>query len=124
MLGQKIREQRKIKGLTQKELAEKSKVSLSAIEKYEKGTRIPSLGVLVEIGKVLETPLVGLKMALLKNKEDAIIDNLLQHYIDLYQLNIDIKLQYTGDCRISELKRNISEIVSETLIKINKEDEC
>lgn len=124
MLGQKIREQRKIKGLTQKELAEKSNVSLSAIEKYEKGTRIPSLDVLVEIGKALDTPLIGLKMALLKNKEDSIIDNLLQNYIDLYGLNIDINLEYKGDCRISELKRNISKLVSKTLIDIHKEDNC
>lgn len=53
MIGENIREQRKLKGLTQKELAEKSGISLSAIEKYERGKLNPSLGKVKDIAKAL-----------------------------------------------------------------------
>lgn len=53
MIGEKIREQRKLKGLTQKDLAEKSGISLSAIEKYERGKLNPSLGKIKDIAQAL-----------------------------------------------------------------------
>ncbi|MEG3038579.1 MAG: helix-turn-helix transcriptional regulator, partial [Clostridia bacterium] len=53
-IGKKIKEQRKLKGLTQKELAEKTGISLSAIEKYERGRLNPSLGKVKEIAEALD----------------------------------------------------------------------
>lgn len=42
MLKERIKEQRKLAGLTQRQLAEKTGISLSAIEKYERGKLNPS----------------------------------------------------------------------------------
>lgn len=44
MIGERIKEQRKLKGLTQKKLAEMTGISLSAIEKYERNKLNPSYG--------------------------------------------------------------------------------
>lgn len=44
MLGERIKKQRKAMGLTQKQLAESTGISLSAIEKYERGKLNPSYG--------------------------------------------------------------------------------
>lgn len=68
MIGEKIRDQRKLKGLTQKELAEKSGISLSAIEKYERGRLNPSLGKVKEIAKALDIDYIVL--APIENIED------------------------------------------------------
>lgn len=123
-IGDKIKEARIEKNLSVRSLAKEAGIDNSYLSKIERNISVPSLDTLVKLGKALDIPLVGLQMALLKNKEDAIIYDLMQHYIDSYRLDIDIKLEYAGDCRISELKRNISRLVSETLIEIHKEDEC
>lgn len=52
-VGLKIREARKAKGLTQKELGEKLGVSEPTVNKYEKGKINPSLEVLGRIAKEL-----------------------------------------------------------------------
>ena len=57
-VGENIRKYRKQLGLTQKELAEKSDVSISYIQKLEYGLRkIPSIKMLEKIAKVLNQPI-------------------------------------------------------------------
>lgn len=53
MVGERIKKQRKLKGFTQKELAEKSGISISSIEKYESGRLNPSFKNAERIANVL-----------------------------------------------------------------------
>ncbi len=51
-LGEKIQEQRKLKGLTQDELAEKLGVTAQAVSKWERGTSMPDVALLPEIANI------------------------------------------------------------------------
>ncbi len=65
-LGDRIKEKRKIKKLTQEKLAQRLTISASYLSQIEKGTRNPTYALLQEIGAVLDTPveyLVGGKMS-------------------------------------------------------------
>lgn len=53
-LGEKIQEQRKLKGLTQDELAEKLGVTAQAVSKWERGTSMPDVALLPEIANIFE----------------------------------------------------------------------
>ncbi len=57
MMGDQIREQRKLKGLTQEELAKKSDLSVMSIRRYENGDRIVPEKVLKRIADSLELPI-------------------------------------------------------------------
>ena len=54
-LGQKLKELRSLKGLTQKELAYKLGVSPSAVGMYEQGRREPENALLSELCRILDT---------------------------------------------------------------------
>ena len=56
-LGPRIRQYRRKKGLTAKELADKVGVSDRSITAYERGDKVPSLRTLIAIAFVLEEPL-------------------------------------------------------------------
>ena len=53
LLGKRISALRSAKGLNQKQLAEKLNISPSAIGMYEQGRREPSLGLIVELARIL-----------------------------------------------------------------------
>lgn len=55
-----IRKYRKDNNMTQKELAEKSNISLRALSNYENGSRIPPLEILIKIANIIDIPLDGL----------------------------------------------------------------
>lgn len=55
-IGARVREQRIIKGLSQKKLADKVGASHQQVQKYEKGMDRISVDRLVKIAKVLEKP--------------------------------------------------------------------
>ena len=57
MVGERIRKYRKLKGLTQKELAEVTGISMSSIEKYERGKINPSYGKVKTIALALDVDL-------------------------------------------------------------------
>ncbi len=54
LLGEKVREQRKLKKLTLEQLAEKLEVSITFIGQIERAKGIPSLETLVRIANALE----------------------------------------------------------------------
>lgn len=60
MLGARIREQRKRKGITQEQLAEKLGIDQKHMSKIELGKSYPSLDRLIKVGEVLEVPLPSL----------------------------------------------------------------
>ena len=60
MIGEKIRDTRKEKDMTAKELAEKSGVTLGYISQIERNQIEPSLAVLKRISKILDLPLAML----------------------------------------------------------------
>ena len=53
LLGQKIKQTRMTKGLTQETLAEESEITLNYLGVIEIGNKIPSLKVLIKIATVL-----------------------------------------------------------------------
>lgn len=56
-IGGRIKKARKEKGLTIKELADKTKLSAGFVSKAERSVHIPSLTTLQRISNVLEVPL-------------------------------------------------------------------
>jgi len=57
LIGERIRQAREARGLTQEQLAAKVHISQSTLGRYEQGERRPDLKVLMEIGRVLGKPL-------------------------------------------------------------------
>lgn len=53
MIGERVKNLRKINGLTQQELAEKTNLSQSYISAIEQGAKVPTLFTLDQIAKVL-----------------------------------------------------------------------
>lgn len=56
-IGKRIKEVRKSKNMTQKELAESSKIDVTSISRYETGSQMPNLSTLSYIAAALETSL-------------------------------------------------------------------
>ena len=54
-IGTKIKEYRKSKGLTQKQLADKIGVAVNTISRYEIGERVPTLKIIYDIAEALST---------------------------------------------------------------------
>lgn len=54
-LGEKIAELRKVKGLTQSELAEELEVTSQAVSKWEVGSSYPDITILPKLTRILET---------------------------------------------------------------------
>ena len=50
-IGEKIKQYRKLKGLTQEELAKKAKLSTMSVRRYENGDRIATEKVLANIAE-------------------------------------------------------------------------
>lgn len=70
MFNRMLRDTRMKRKLTQQSLADAIDVSLRAYQKYEQGTREPSLDLLVKLADVLEVPtdyLLGRDLSLLKS---------------------------------------------------------
>lgn len=74
MLGEKIRELRNEKGLTQKDLADKLYVTAQAVSRWEKNEVEPSLKVLSELAKIFEVSIDELVTGESKEEEVAVAD--------------------------------------------------
>lgn len=91
-LGERIKEQRELKKLSQKELADKINVSASIVSNYENGERTPSLEILMALARTFQCStdyLIGFE----KIEKDKVLDvsmltdeqrKVLQHF--LYEL--------------------------------------
>ena len=55
LIGQYIRNLRKAAGMTQKDLAEKLKISFQAVSKWENGDTLPDTGILLDLCDALNT---------------------------------------------------------------------
>ena len=64
-IGKFITEKRKLKNLTQKELAEKVGISDKAVSKWESGRGCPDISIIEDLAKTLDTSIV----AILKGEE-------------------------------------------------------
>ncbi len=56
LLGQKIKDAREMRKMSQQELAQKVRVGTHTIEKYESGEQIPSTQTLLKLSTVLDIP--------------------------------------------------------------------
>ena len=54
-VGRAISTQRKIKGMTQKQLADLLNVSYQAVSRWEQGISLPSIDIMYDIAQVLES---------------------------------------------------------------------
>ena len=116
-IGDSIKYYRKLKNLTQKDLAEKLNLSTSLIQKYENGERKLKIDTLKQISDVLDTPL----SVFLNETDDCPIDNFnitdiinTETYDNLQKINIDnydiLKLVlYSKPSDIKELENPIIE---------------
>ena len=73
-VGRAISEQRKIKGMTQKQLADLLHVSYQAVSRWEQGVSLPSVDMIYDIAKTLETTVDFLLNGL--SEERKVIDYL------------------------------------------------
>jgi len=55
-IGQTIKENREMHHMTQQELAQKVRVGINTIEKYETGEQIPSTQTILKLSTVLDIP--------------------------------------------------------------------
>lgn len=85
-IGEFIKEQRKLKGLTQKELADKINCTDKAVSRWETGRGIPEISMLLPLSKVLEVSvnelLSGEKIEeekLLEKTEEVIIETITEN---------------------------------------------
>lgn len=97
--GSKIKEIRKQKGLTQKQLGDLCGMADSAIRRYENGNANPKIETLQKIADALETPLIFLveddllDVATLPDEdcEDRLIDNKINEIINNTDMSMDEK---------------------------------
>jgi transcriptional regulator with XRE-family HTH domain len=94
IIGKKISETRKSKGLTQEELAEKSKMNLRTIQRIENSSNVPRGKTLNLICGVLNIHLDDLRNIENQNKKSALIDILIKSTF-LFPLNI-LLMSITG----------------------------
>ena len=125
-IGDSIKYYRKLKNLTQKDLAEKLNLSTSLIQKYENGERKLKIDTLKQIIDVLDTPL----SVFLNETDDCPIDNFnitdiinTETYDNLQKINIDnydiLKLVlYSKPSDIKELEKLLTERSKNTKDKL------
>ena len=92
-VGRTIAEQRKIKGMTQKQLADLLHVSYQAVSRWEQGASMPSVDMIYDIAKTLETTVDFLLNGL--SEERRVID-----YIDT---GLDSQRLYMTKRRLDDL---------------------
>ena len=92
-IGRIIKEARKEKGLTQKELGEKLGVSYQMIAQYESGRRKPKIETLKRISAVLG---VGLE-DFMTDSEISLFESLSNLYLNAGNLIVEESLKYTPE---------------------------
>ena len=89
-LGQKIKFYRKLRSLTQAELAEKIGISEKHLSKVETGLHYPSISAFWDICEILTIPLSEFGINIDENSDNKLRDDVIK---DIYLLN-DLELEY------------------------------
>lgn len=106
-VGQWLKEEREKAGLSLRQLAEKVDMSNSYLSKIERDLKFPSVDTLVKLGKALNAPMVGKYLAIWKNEELKLIEQL----VDLQLKRYDIESN-KYDSIVDESKKAIEEILN------------
>lgn len=106
-IGQWIKEEREKAGLSIRQLAEKSGISLSYLSQIERDLKNPSIDILIKIGKTLDIPMVGKYLGAWKNEESKLINQLIE--LQLKRYNIE---SFRYDSIVDESKKAIEEILN------------
>lgn len=91
-VGRAIAEQRKVKGMTQKQLADLLNVSYQAVSRWEQGISLPSVDMIYDIAQTLETTVDFLLNGLSERKVISYMDT-----------GLDVKKLYIAKDRLSNL---------------------
>lgn len=118
-IGELIKSEREKNGLSIRSLAKEVGVSDSYLSKVERNIKVPSFDLTLKIGEILNVPITGLHLAMLKNEGDQLFDKIIKLYVERYDLDVD--LRGPDDCRISDLKNKLDKLITETLIEIHNE---
>jgi len=88
-LGQRIRESRRILSLTQQELAERAKISVSFLSMIERGDRVPHIETLAKLADALRVPLPEMFLGLGETEgSPRLLDSLIE-YLEHQPLDTD-----------------------------------
>lgn len=101
-IGLKIKEYRKSKGLTQKELADKIGVAVNTISRYEIGERVPTLKIIYDIAEALNTDIGNIL------NDDLALAEALDDLHHIYKLGLnpeDYGYEVNDDQRVIMLKK-------------------
>lgn len=104
-VSENIKKYRNDSGLTQEELAEKTGISLSAINKYEAGIRTPKYEAICKMAKVFGT-----------TPADLIGDDTIMYTYLIYYIHTDVLGQSSHKNKILELSHKISKNDIENII--------
>lgn len=85
--GSKIKRVRNDKGMTQRELSEKSEVSINSIQKYESDARTPKIEALSKIAAALDVPVNELTESKITPIQKAIKEEV--KHLDLQQFAVE-----------------------------------
>lgn len=126
-LGEKLKSIRKERKLSQKELAEMSGVSLSAIQKFENGIRKPKLESIKNIAKSLQIDVYELliddeiESNLLESKKDFLADNKTKYYTGfIYHLYKENHPNKVFNFNNEEIYRSLNEVSKFALFELDK----
>lgn len=108
-IGQWLKEEREKAGLSIRQLAEKSGISLSYLSQIERDLKNPSVDILMQIGKTLNVPMIGKYLAIWKNEESKLIDQLIDLQLKRYNLELHKDDEIVKECRqaMEELLNNM-----------------
>lgn len=86
ILGQRIREARKNKGLTQEQLAEIAGIGLMYLGEIERGQKMPSLKILCKIIEALDISADYLLRDVVQTGKEYVLDDITAKLVDLTPL--------------------------------------
>lgn len=122
-LGQRIKEARKLKGISQSALSEKIGISLRTLQRFEKNERLPNVTTIFNIAQTLQVPLDQLletnpdgTVTLAANDTDAVLffKHILKKGMDKSTIIFD------DDKPISERELNLAASLLLNLFKLNE----
>lgn len=106
-IGQWLKEEREKAGLSLRQLSSITGLSNPYISELERDVKFPSVDTLVKLGKALNAPMVGKYLAIWKNEESKLIDQLIEFQLKRYELE-----SFRYDSIVDESKKAIEEILN------------